>query len=431
MTHATPDASLLHRAGPMRPRLVEAGATAARLPASPATLRGTPVRRLYRGRDLSRAVTIADLRAMAHRALPAFALDYLEGGAEEEATLARNRAALASWRFVPRALVDVSHRRLDTTLFGRPVRLPFAIAPTGLNGLFRTDADLMLAQAAAGAGIPFIQSTMSNVAMERIARVPRLRHWWQLYVFGPPHVREALMARALAAGCEALVVTIDAQIYGNREWSRRRSTSPGHLTAGTVLDAARYPGWIARTLLRGGMPRFENIIDFVPPAHRAFFDSAFWVRRNMDQALDWDAIARIRAAWPRRLLIKGLLDVDDVRRAADIGADGVILSNHGGRQLDWTVSGLDSLPAARKAAGERIALLVDGGMRRGSDVLKALALGADAVLLGRATLYGVAAGGRAGAARAIAILREEIDRTMGLMGVASLRDLGPDRLVAG
>src|SRR4051794_11562715 len=169
-----------------RPRpaaAVEAGAAAARLPGSPATLDGTPVRRFYAGHAVPRADTIGDLRAMAHRRLPAFALEYLEGGAEEEATLARNRAALAAHRLLPRALIDVSHRDLETSLFGRPMPLPFAIAPTGLNGLFWAEADLLLAEAAAEAGIPFIQSTMSNVAVEKIAKVPGLRHWWQLYVF--------------------------------------------------------------------------------------------------------------------------------------------------------------------------------------------------------------------------------------------------------
>lgn len=407
---------------------VEATATGARLPKSPATLDRTPARHLYRGHRLARAKTIADLRAMAHRRLPAFALEYLEGGAGDEATLSRNHAALAGYRFRPHALVDVSHRDIATTLFDRPMPLPFAIAPTGLNGLFWYEADLHLAEAAAEAGIPFVQSTMSNVAMERIAKVPGLRHWWQLYVFGPPSVRQTLIARAERVGCEALVVTIDAQIYGDREWEARRFTHPGSLTWGSLAEATLHPGWFATTILPGGMPSFSNIVEFVPEDHRSFYDSAFWVRGAMDIALDWDEMARIRALWPRKLLIKGLLNVDGIERAAEVGADGVILSNHGGRQLDWTISGLDSLPEARRRLGDRLTLIVDGGIRRGTDVIKALAVGADAVLLGRATLYGVSAGGKAGVARAIDIMREEIDRNLGLLGAPSVRALGPDFL---
>jgi len=419
-------ASSLRRSG--APVGVEAGATGARLPASPATTGETPVRAFYGGHSVSRATTIADLRAMTHWRLPAFALDYLEGGAEEEATLARNRAALAGFRLVPRALVDVSQRELGTQLLGRPMALPFAIAPTGLNALFRADADLMLAEAAGEAGIPFVQSTMSNVAMERIARVPHLRHWWQLYVFGSPEVREALIDRAERAGCEALVVTVDCQVYGNREWARRSFTEPGHLTWGALADAARHLRWLSTTVLREGMPRFENVIDFVPPDHRSFFDSAFWIRGRMDTAMAWDTLAAIRRQWPRKLLVKGILDAGYVERAAAAGADGVILSNHGGRQLDWTVSGLDVLPEARRRVGDEFCLIVDGGIRRGTDVVKALCLGADAVLVGRATLYGVAAGGKAGATRAIDILREEIDRDLGLLGAPTITDLGPGML---
>jgi (S)-mandelate dehydrogenase len=264
--------------------------------------------------------------------------------------------------------------------------------------------------------------------MEKVAAGLDLRHWWQLYVFGGPAVWERLIERAERAGCEALVVTTDAQIYGDRTWDERHFTHPGHLTWGSVFDAARHPRWAAATLLRHGMPAFENIIDFVPREHRAFFDSAFWVRGQMDKDLDWGIVTRIRQIWPRKLLIKGLLRPEEVARAAEAGADGVVMSNHGGRQLDGTISPLDSLPEARRLVGDRIAILVDGGIRRGADVLKALALGADAVQVGRATLYGVAAAGREGVSRAIEILREEMDRTLGLLGLASVRDLGPGML---
>lgn len=386
----------------------------------PAVLHGTPSRHLYAGRDPSQAVTIDDLRAMAHRRLPEFALEYLEGGAEDELTLSRNRAALAELRLRPRALVDVAQRELSVTLLDRPRAMPIAVAPTGLNGLYRHDADLLLAQAAADAGIPFVQSTMSNVAMERIAQVPGLQHWWQLYVFGPPGVHRALVDRAAAAGCEALVVTTDAQFYGHREWERRRLRASGWPNLPSMIEAAGHPGWLASMLLAGGMPRFETLLEYLPPDHRHLFRSASWIRAHMDHRLDWATIGEIRERWKGKLLVKGLLDVDDVVRAAEAGADGVVLSNHGGRQLDGTISALDCLARARRAVGPRFTLLADGGIRRGSDVVKALALGADAVLVGRAVLYGVAAAGRAGASRALEILRSELDLTLGLMGLPSV-----------
>jgi (S)-mandelate dehydrogenase len=397
--------------------------------ASPAVLGTSPRRRFYTGANLEQAVTVEDLRAMAHRRLPGFALEYLEAGAEDEATLARNIAALAEWRFLHRSLVDVSHRDVSTVLFDRKMTIPVIVAPTGLNELFWPLADLRLAEAAAELGIPFAQSTMSNDAMSRVARVPGLRYWWQLYVFGPPEVRETLIERARNAGCEALIVTVDAQIYGNREWHKRRTAGPKSLGWSSKFDALMHPRWFARGILTHGMPRFENVIEFVPKNRRGFFDSAHWIRSQMDRKLSWDTIARIRERWPRKLVIKGLLSVEDVARAAEIGADAVAISNHGGRQLDWAVAPLDLLPAARQAVGDRIAIFVDGGFRRGTDVIKALALGADAVLAGRAVLYGVAAAGKDGAQRALDILREEILRDLGLLGVRSIAELNPRLLV--
>lgn len=366
---------------------------------------------------------------MAHRRLPRFALEYLEGGAEDEASLARNAAALADWRFVHRSLVDVSRCDLSASLFGRRMAMPVAIAPTGLNGLFWPHADLRLAQAAAAAGIPFAQSTMSNDPMQRVGRVPGLRYWWQLYVFGPPEIRDTLIDRARAVGCEALILTTDAQVYGNREWHRRTQAGPKSLSWSSRLDALLHPRWLAAGVLTHGMPSFENIAEFVPKDRRGLFDSAHWVRSQMDRGLSWDTVAEIRDRWPRRLIIKGLLSVEDVERAAALGADAVAISNHGGRQLDWAVAPLDLLPAARQAVGDRIALLVDGHMRRGTDIIKALMLGADAVLIGRAALYGVAAAGRAGIGRALDILREELGRDLALIGAQSLSELNPRLLM--
>jgi (S)-mandelate dehydrogenase len=396
--------------------------------ASPAVMSGRPRRRFYVGHDPARAASIEDLRAMAQRRLAGFALEYLEGGSEDEATLARNQAALARWHFQRRSLVDVARRDTSTVLFDRRWTMPLAIAPTGLNGLFWPHADLRLAEAAATAGVPFAQSTMSNDAMDCVARVAGLRHWWQLYVFGPPDARQTLIDRARDAGCEALIVTTDAQIYGNREWERRTQSGPKSLTWSAEFEAPLHPRWLAG-LVSHGILRFEDVIDFTPQHRRGFFDSAQWIRSQMDRALSWDTVARIRDRWPRTLIIKGLLSVEDVERAAAIGADAVALSNHGGRQLDWAVAPLDILPLAREAVGQRIVLLVDGGMRRGIDVIKALSLGADAVLIGRAALYGVAAAGRSGVTRALEIFREEIDRDLGLLGVASIAGLNRRLLV--
>jgi (S)-mandelate dehydrogenase len=383
---------------------------------------GTPRRRFYDGRDLDRAVTVEDLRAMTHRRLPRFVLEYLEGGAEEEASLATDRTAYAEWRFMPRQLVDVSARTLATHVLGRAAAAPLLIAPTGLNGLFMHGADLALAQAAAGFGVPFVQSTMSNQRMEEIARTPNLRHWWQLYVFGGDEVWQDLLRRADACGCEALVLTTNAQIFGNREWSTRTMASRTRPSLSTVFDAALHPRWIASTLMHG-MPEFSNVLDYVPKDRRGFFETAFWIREHQPTSMDWATVARIRQRWRKPFFIKGILNADDVRRAMDAGADGIVLGTHGGRQLDSCISGLDLLPQAAQIVQGRIALHLSGGLRRGTDLLKALALGADAVLAGRAPLYGLCAGGRAGVRRALDIIAKEATDAMGLLGVRGVEEL--------
>ncbi|HET8747723.1 MAG TPA: alpha-hydroxy acid oxidase [Ramlibacter sp.] len=398
--------------------------------ASVAQLDGSPRRRYYTGRDLRRAVAIADLRAMAHRRLPRFVLEYLEGGAEEEATLAEERMAYGRWRFLPRQLVDVSQRSLHTQLLGAPAALPLVIAPTGFNGLFHRQGDIALAQAAARGGVPFVQSTMSNDPLDEVAQVPGLRHWWQLYVFGGDEVWQELLRRVEAAGCEALVLTTNAQIFGNREWSARTRASPTRPSVPTLLDAALHPRWVATTLLPHGLPAFRNVIEFIPREHRGLMQSAFWIRAHQPTSLSWQTLARIRQRWRRPLLLKGVLRLDDVRRAIDAGVEGVVLGSHGGRQLDGTVAALDLLPAARALVQGPVALYVSGGLRRGTDLLKALALGADAVLAGRAPLYGLCAGGSAGASRALEILQREAHDALGLLGARSVGELGPQFLAA-
>ncbi len=394
-----------------------------------AQLAGTPRRGLYGGGDLRRAKAIADLRERCHRCMPRFVLEYLEGGAEDEATLARERSAYACWRFLPRTLVDVSNRSVVRKIFGRAASAPVVVAPTGLNGIFRRDADALLAQGAAKANLPFVQSTMSNASIDAVARTPGLRHWFQLYVFGDDHVWRSLVRRAEAAGCEALVLTTNSQIYGNREWDARTRATRTRPSIPTILNAALHPNWWATTLIPNGLPEFANVREFAPRGQRGFFETAFWVRDQMWRSLSWDTVASIRAAWPRRFIVKGLLHPEDLARAKESGVDGVVLSAHGGRQLDWSIAPLEMVQQARSILGDHITLFAAGGIRRGTDVLKAIALGADAVFAGRAPLYGLCAYGAPGVTRALEILQHEAHDALGLMGRRSLDELGPDALV--
>lgn len=396
--------------------------------AGPAQFHGSPRRRYYTGPDLTRALTIADLRARTHRLMPRLVLEYLEGGAEDEATLARERAAFSDWRFEPRALVDISKRSLTCDVLGKPAPLPLILAPTGLNGIFRRGGDLALARAAARAAIPFVQSTMSNERLEDIARVHGLQHWFQLYVFGGDEIWQDLLARAAACGCEALVLTTNAQLYGNREWEARTRASRTRPSLSTVVDSALHARWLLSTLARG-IPTFRTIQDYTPKHSKGFFESAFWVRDQMRLTLSWDTVAAIRARWRGPFLLKGLLNLDDVRLAMESGVDGVVLGGHGGRQMDWAISPLDILCRARDVCADRLALFASGGVRRGTDMLKAMALGADAVFAGRAPLYGLCAAGEDGVLRAIRILEAEALNALGQAGAKRVSDLRQGILV--
>src|SRR6185437_8596313 len=300
----------------------------------------------------------------------------------------------------------------------------------GFNGLFMHHADIALARAAAEAGVPFVQSTMSNDAVEEVAKVKGLRHWWQLYVFGGEEVWQRLLERVDRAGCEALILTTNTQIFGNREWDKRTRATKSLPTLSSALEAALHPGWIAATLLAGaGLPEFKNVIEFVPKDKRGLFESAHWIRSQQPTSLSWDTVAKIRERWKKPFIIKGILNLQDVRRALDSGVDGIVLSSHGGRQLDWTISSLDLLPSAREVIGERMQLYVSGGVRRGTDMLKAMALGADAVLAGRAPIYSLCAYGERGAAHALEILKHEAEDALGLLGANSPKALGREFLV--
>lgn len=394
-----------------------------------AQLDETPERRYYTGLDPQYAVAVSDLRAMTHKRLPRFALEYLEGGSQDEAALLRERRAYADWRFMPRTLVDVSDRTLESKILGRSAAMPLVVSPTGLNGIFRAHGDSMLAQAALRADVPFVQSTMSNDTMLDVATAaPGVRHWWQLYIFGGDEIWQELLRRADRAGCEALVLTTNAQIFGDREWQRRNQSANKRLSASAAFESLAHPLWLTENLLSHGIPTFPNVIDFVPKGQRSFFAASNWIRKHQPTSLSWDTVGRIRQFWKKPFILKGILNPEDVRRAADSGVDGIVLGSHGGRQLDWTVSALDLLPVARDIVDDRMALYMTGGIRRGTDMLKALALGASAVWVGRAPLYGLSAAGALGATRALEILKNEALDGMGLLGVSRVGQLGPHLL---
>lgn len=377
-------------------------------------------RRHYAGRDLARALTIEDLRHMARRQVPRFLFEYVDGGAEDEATLHRNRRAFADAALIPSALTDVSARSQAIELLGRPAAAPLVIAPTGFNGLLSERADVALARAAAKAGVPFTLSMASNVRLEDIAREAGGRLWMQLYWVRDRDFLRKLVARAQAAGFEALVLTTDVQISGGREWDRRNYRTGMQLTLRNRFNVLAHPRWLWRIVRNGGLPRFANLQDLAPPEAKTVVDDMVALGRNMDPSVNWDDLAWLRTLWPGKLLVKGVLSAADAQRAIAHGADGVILSNHGGRQLDCAVSPLEVLPAVRDALGPDATILLDGGIRRGVDVIKARALGATAVMTGRSGLYGVAAAGEAGASRALEILRQEIDRALALLGVPDI-----------
>ncbi|MDH4150776.1 MAG: alpha-hydroxy-acid oxidizing protein [Betaproteobacteria bacterium] len=373
----------------------------------------------------SSAYNIDDLKQLAQRRLPRVAWDYLERGAEDDVTMRANRSGFERIRFMPRTLVDVSGRTLKHELFGKSYTAPFGIAPTGAAGLYCFDADVALAQAASDAGVPFVLSTASFVAMERVAREAEGTKWFQLYMSKDREAAERLVRRAFDAGFEALVVTTDVPVGANREYNLRNGFAiPFRINARNVIDGMLHPRWLAqvflRTLFTSGVPRFQNVDSNVGGRIIAKDLSAFRARRD---ALDWSDIAWLRTIWPRKLLVKGILAVADAHLALRHGADGIIVSNHGGRQLDGAVAAIDVLPAIADAVGSRMPVLFDSGVRRGSDIVKALALGADFVFTGRATLYGAAAGGRNGVAHALGLLRAETDRVMALIGCSRVDEL--------
>lgn len=375
-------------------------------------------------RALTRARNITDLRELAQRRVPRFSFEYVDGGAEDELTMAANRAAFAGAQILPRQLAGISNVDTSVNVLGQRSQLPIAVAPTGYNGMLAKDGDLALAGTARMAGFPFTQSTMSSSTIEEVARVMEGgRHWFQLYMLKDIAITTRLVERALDAGCEALVLTSDAIVLGNREGDKHNYAGPGKLTWRSKMNVASRLSWVLDVVVPNGPPGFGNLAEFLPKGQGSAIDGARFISAQMDTALSWKSVERLRSIWPRKLVVKGIMRAQDAIAAAERGVDAVVVSNHGGRQLDGAATSLQALPAISDALNGRCDVLLDSGIRRGGDVFKALALGANAVLCGRAMLYGLAAGGAAGAARSVEILRTELERTMVLAGCSSLSQI--------
>jgi len=377
------------------------------------------------------AYDIADLRELARRRLPRGVFEFFDRGNGDEAALIENRAAFERYKFTPHQLVDTSRRSQEVTLFGKRHQMPVAIAPTGSAGLAWYEGEIELARAAARAGIPFTLATGSMTALERVAEQAGGTLWFQVYMWPDRAASHKLVERAKAAGYQAIVVTVDTPVPPGREYNLRNGmTVPFRFTRRNVTDVMLHPRWLAGVLMRylatTGMPRYENY-----PTEVKSRITALPMGRSMmtTDSLTWNDLRVLRNLWPHTLMVKGILRPQDAVLAADCGADAVIVSNHGGRAVDSTRAPIEVLPEVADAVGKRMTVLVDSGFRRGADVIKGLALGAQAVLIGRAPLFGTAVAGEAGAARAIEIYRDEIDRMLALIGCPDISALGRDFVV--
>ncbi|GHB18335.1 alpha-hydroxy acid oxidase [Salinicola rhizosphaerae] len=376
-----------------------------------------------------RAKSIDELAIMARHRLPAFAWEYLDGGAEDEVTLANNRRAFGGWQWQPRTLRNIETLETRTSLLDEPVALPLAIAPTGYNGMLWKDGDIALARAASHLGVPFTLSTVSCNSLEQIAAaVPEARLWLQLYVLHDETTRNDMLERALAANADALLVTTDAVVLGRREWDSRCFARPRRLGLKYLFDAALHPLWARQALWPQGLPTLGNLTHYLPEGQHSAASAASYIGQQMTRCLTWETLAEIRRRWPRKLLVKGILNAEDALEARRIGADGVVVTNHGGRQLDGAPASLDALSEVVDAVGDSMHVLLDSGIRRGSDIAKAVALGAEGVLSGRATLYGLALGGEAGAGHALTLMHEQLTNVMAQLGCGRVDQLDPGYL---
>lgn len=369
--------------------------------------------------------TIEDLRVRARRRLPRMFYDYVDSGSWTGFTYAENEADFRRIRLRQRVGIDIADRTLATTMAGRAVTMPVALAPTGIVGMMYPDGEIVAARAAAKAGIPYTMSTMSVCSIEDVARHVQTPFWFQLYMMKDRDFIGKLIDRAKAAGCSALVLTLDLQLLGARHKDVKNGlTTPPKPTLSTLLNLATKPGWCL-DMLRTRRRTFGNVVGHAPGTE-GMTSISRWIAAQFDQTLNWDDVNWVRDRWGGRLILKGILDPEDAERAVHTGAEAIIVSNHGGRQLDGALSSIAALPSVVRAVGERIEVFMDGGVRSGQDVLKAVALGARGVFIGRPFLYGIGALGEPGLALAFDIIRKELDSTMALCGLRDIRDAGRD-----
>ena len=367
---------------------------------------------------------IEDLRRMAQRRVAKAVFDYVERGSYDEQTLRANRADLEALHFRQRVAINVANRSTRTTMAGQEVTMPVAIAPVGLTGLNWADGEILGARAAEKFGIPFTLSTMSICSIEDVAGAVTKPFWYQLYVFRDRGFAASLIERAKAAKCSALVLTLDLQIQGQRHMDLKNGlTVPPRLTLGTMLDVMRKPGW-ALNVIGGRRKSFGNLEGQIKGAD-TLLTLAQWIAGQFDPTLSWKDVEWVKKLWGGKLILKGILDAEDAKIAAATGVDAIIVSNHGGRQLDGTVSSIRALPEAVQAVGDRTEVWFDGGIRSGQDVLRALALGARGTMIGKSFAYGLGAMGEAGVTKALEIIHKELDVTMALCGLRDVKDASP------
>jgi L-lactate dehydrogenase (cytochrome) len=373
------------------------------------------------------AINIEDLRSRARRRLPKVIFEFIDGGAQDETTLRANREDFQKWRFRTRVLTDVSRRDQSITLFGQRCASPLVLAPTGLAGLLSRRGELAAARAAEKYGVPYCLSTMATCSIEEITTETTQPKWFQLYVLRDRGLTKEFIERARASRCTALVLTVDTKVQGPRERDMRNGfTVPPRFTIATILDFARHFSWLFDVGL-GPRIAFRNFEGTKAAATDAVTITEF-IAGQYDLAVNWRDVEWFKSAWGGSVLLKGILSVEDAKLAVAHGADGVIVSNHGGRQLEGALSAVHALPAIADAVGDRIEVVLDGGIRRGADVVRARALGAKACMIGRAWLYGLASAGQAGVERALEILRDEIDITLTLLGRPTLAEIDRDVL---
>ncbi len=371
---------------------------------------------------------IEDLRQLHMRRVPRAFFDYADRGSYTEDTLRANSEDLAQIKFRQRILVDVSKRDLSTTILGEPSAMPLILAPVGLLGMQHGDGEIHACRAAQAAGIPFTQSTMSICSIEDIAAAVDKPFWFQLYVMKDRGFIKALIERAIAAKCSALVVTVDLQVIGQRHQDIKNGmTVPPEWSLSKLVDFATKPGWVSG-VLRGKRRTFGNLAGHLKVSEDITSLST-WISSQFDTSLNWKDLDWIRSIWPGKLVLKGILDVEDAELAAKTGAQAIVVSNHGGRQLDGAPSSIEVLPEIVDAVGSRMEIMFDGGIRTGMDVVRALALGAKSCMIGRAYAYGLGAGGQEGVAKALDILSKEMLTTMGLCGVNTVAEID-DNLLA-